>query len=151
MTTPHLEALRIGRFVEGTPHSAALGMEYVEVKEGMGTLKVAWRDDLVGDADTGVIAGGVVTTMLDHVSGLAVVAAMNGPVITATLDLRIDYLRPAEPGKDLYATAWCYKTTRSVAFVRASAYETDPDHPVATAQGTFILNRPAADGEAGGT
>ncbi|CAN5326795.1 hypothetical protein BH11PSE2_BH11PSE2_01510 [soil metagenome] len=136
-----VEFLKSGRFAAGSPHSAALGMEHVDVAPNRGTLKLAWREDLVGDAQTKVIAGGVVTAMLDHVCGLAVMASLEEPARPATIDLRIDYLRPAEPGKDIFATAHCYKTTRSVAFVRASAYEDDPEHPVAVAQGTFILNR----------
>lgn len=136
----YLDNLRQGGFVSGTPHSSAIGMELVEVEPGRGTIKCAWREDLVGDADTGVIAGGVVTALLDHVCGLATMAALSEPGMLATLDLRIDYLRPAEPRRDVYASAHCYKMTRTVAFVRASAHDGDPDHPVATAQGTFILN-----------
>jgi acyl-coenzyme A thioesterase PaaI-like protein len=87
----------------------------------------------------------VVTALLDHVCGLAVMAALTDPAQPATIDLRIDYLRPAEPRRDVYASAECYKLTRSVAFVRASAFDADPrvspGHPVAIAQGTFILNR----------
>lgn len=135
-----VEHLKNGGFINA-PHSRAIGMTMVEVSPSRGTLKVDWRADLVGDAATGVIAGGVVTALLDHVCGLAVMASLTEPAQPATLDLRIDYLRPAERGKAVFASAHCYKTTRSVAFVRASAYEDDPDHPVATAQGTFILNR----------
>jgi uncharacterized protein (TIGR00369 family) len=136
-----LEWLKGGKFVSGTPHAAAIGMEMVDVSPGRGVMKLAWREDLVGDAATGVLAGGVVTALLDHVCGLAVVAALTDRAQPATIDLRIDYLRPAEPRRDLYASADCYRLTRSVAFVRASAYEADAGHPVAIAQGTFILNR----------
>lgn len=134
-----VETLKNGAYVSGTPHSRALGLKFVHVEAGAGTLKVEWREDLAGDAATGVIAGGVVTAMLDHVCGLAVLASITQPGLIATLDLRIDYLRPAEPRRDLYAEARCYRITRSVAFVRASAYEDTPDHPVATCQATFAL------------
>jgi uncharacterized protein (TIGR00369 family) len=134
-----VETLKNGAYVSGTPHSRALGLKFVHVEPGAGTLKIEWREDLVGDAATGVIAGGVVTAMLDHVCGLAVLASVTAPGLIATLDLRIDYLRPAEPRRDLYAEARCYRITRSVAFVRASAYEDTPDHPVATCQATFAL------------
>ena len=98
------------------------------------------RPDLVGDPDTGVIAGGVVTTLLDHACGQAVFAALMQFTSIATLDLRIDYMRAAEPGLDVYARAHCYKLTRSIAFVRATAYDRDPGDPVATAQAAFMLN-----------
>lgn len=130
---------------QGSPQARALGIETVgfEMQEpgnGVAILKIAYKPDLVGDPDTGVIAGGVVTTLLDHSCGQAVHSAQEEPSIIATLDLRIDYMRAAEPGKDIYCRAHCYKITRSVAFVRASAYDDSPDDPVATAQAAFMLN-----------
>ena len=127
------------QMIRGTPQSAALGFEFVSMEQDVGILKIPYRDDLVGDPETGVIAGGVITTLLDHVCGLAIKAAQNDFSGTATLDLRIDYMRPAEPRRDIYARAHCYKVTHSVAFVRASAYEESPEDPIATAQAAFFL------------
>ncbi|PNB53535.1 thioesterase, partial [Pseudomonas sp. GW531-E2] len=93
------------------------------------TLKVPYRDDLVGDPATGVIAGGVVTALLDHVCGQAVATSLDTYAPIATLDLRIDYLRAAEPGLDIFAHAHCFKITRSVAFVRATAYDRTREDP----------------------
>jgi len=126
-------------YVSGVGHPRALGFEFISMEEGRGVLKLPYREDLAGDAGAGVIAGGVVTAMLDHVGGLAVLSALKAPGFPATLDLRIDYQRPAEPGRDLYAEAHCYKLTRTIAFVRAHAYEDDPGRPVATAQATFVV------------
>ena len=100
---------------------------------------MGYRPDLIGNPDTGVIAGGVVTTLLDHAGGQAVMAALGEPAPIATLDLRIDYMRAAEPGLDIFARAHCYRLTRSIAFVRATAYDRDPEDPVATAQAAFML------------
>lgn len=127
------------RMAHGVPQAAALGFEFVSMGEGSGVLRVPWREDLVGDPDTQVIAGGVVTSLLDHVCGLAVQAGRASPTPTATLDLRIDYMRPALPRHGVTAEAHCYKRTHSIAFVRASAYDEDPNDPVATAQAAFAL------------
>jgi uncharacterized protein (TIGR00369 family) len=124
----------------GTPQAVALGIETLGFEEDVVILTVPYREELVGDPDTGVIAGGVVTTLLDHACGQAVYAALGTPTVIATLDLRIDYMRPAEPGKAVFCRAHCYKITRSVAFVRASAYDNSVDDPVATAQAAFMLN-----------
>ena len=64
---------------------------------------------------------------------------LKAPEPFATLDLRIDYVRPAEPGKPVIAEAECYRITRSVAFTRAFAHQGDPKDPVAAAAGTFML------------
>ena len=141
MTKP-LEVIRsLGtQLTQGSPQGRALGIEFVSADEGRATLKVPYRADLVGDPDTGVIAGGVVTTLLDHTCGLSVWSALEEYRPTVTLDLRIDYMRAAEPGQPVFAEAHCYKLTRSVAFVRASAYDRDPSDPVATAQAAFMLD-----------
>jgi uncharacterized protein (TIGR00369 family) len=127
----------------GTPQSAALGFRLVSVAEARGSIEVPWREDLVGDPDTQVIAGGVVTSLLDHTCGLAMAAAASSqPFSTATLDLRIDYMRAAAPRTGVTCEAHCYKLTRTVGFVRAEAWDADRADLVATAQAAFVLNRP---------
>jgi uncharacterized protein (TIGR00369 family) len=138
------EALRqIGQHMATTvPQAAALGFRFVSAGDGRGSIEVPWRADLVGDPDSQVIAGGVVTSLLDHTCGLAITsAAKTVPFSTATLDLRIDYMRPAAPRAGVVCEAHCYKVTRSIAFVRAQAWDADPNDPIATAQGAFVLNR----------
>jgi uncharacterized protein (TIGR00369 family) len=93
----------------------------------------------VGDTETGVIHGGVVTAMLDETCGMAVQLALDGMRAIATLDLRIDYQRPATPGLDIKAHSFCYRVTRSIAFVRATAFQESEDDPVATATACFMI------------
>src|ERR1700712_1476599 len=125
------------------PQAAALGLRFVSVSPARGSLEVPWREDLVGDPDTGVIAGGVVTSLLDHTCGMAMAAAAGeDPFSTATLDLRIDYMRPAAPRMGVIAEAHCYKLTRTIGFVRAEAWDVDKSDLIATAQAAFVLNRP---------
>lgn len=130
--------------VEATPYAHALGFKVVDVGPARVTMKTPYREDIIGDPETGVIAGGVITALLDHVCGAAVMAALVERQSIATLDLRIDYMRGAEPGRDILAAAHCYKVTRSVAFVRAVAYEDSPDDPVANATAAFMI---AANGD----
>jgi uncharacterized protein (TIGR00369 family) len=118
----------------------ALGIVFVGQDGNKVVLKAPYRADLVGDPDSGVLAGGVVTALLDHTCGMAVWAKMEAYTPIATLDLRIDYMRASTPGQDLFAEAECFRIGRSVAFVRAWAYDQDASDPVAAAQGSFMLN-----------
>ena len=128
-------AERMGR----SPQALALGLGVVAIAPEL-VLKVPYRPELVGDPDTGVFAGGVVTALLDFACGWATIMALKTPTSIATLDLRIDYMRPARPGRDLLASAHCYKMTHSVAFLRGLAYDEDPADPVAAAQAAFMLD-----------
>ena len=129
------------QFFESIPHSKALGMEIVEIGDGAAVIQMPYDARLVGDPSTGVIAGGAVYALMDTCAGAAVMCRSDGTGTTATLDLRIDYMRPATPGAALTARAECYQTTRSVAFVRATADDGDRARPVATVTGAFTLEK----------
>lgn len=127
------------KFIEAIPHAQALGMEITEIGEGRAVITMPYDERLIGDPETGVIHGGAVSALMDTCGGAAVMAHPIGTMGTATLDLRIDYMRPAKPGDMLTAVAECYHMTRSVAFVRATAMDADMDRPVATATGAFTV------------
>lgn len=130
-----------GDLLSGLPFSKELGMRIHQARDGVAILSVPYDERLIGDPRTSVLHGGVITALLDTACGSAVMAAEKGLASTATLDLRIDYMRPAEAGKRVFARAECYRLTRTIGFTRAVAYEADPGDPVASAAGSFILNR----------
>jgi uncharacterized protein (TIGR00369 family) len=127
------------------PHNQALGIRLVSMVDGRVTLALPYDAKLVGNPLTGVLHGGAITALLDGACGLSVYLKLGTPVPIATLDLRIDYLRPAVPGREVHGRAECFKVTRSVAFVRCEAFhprgEGDESVLVAVANGTFILSR----------
>lgn len=139
VTDPEQKARIARQFIEAIPHSRALGMEMLEIGDGWALMALGYRDDLVGDPESGVVHGGVVTALLDTCGGASVMAHPSAPGGTATIDLRIDYMRGAEPGKRIFARAECYRITRSVAFVRGVAWTASPDDPVAAANGAFTV------------
>ncbi len=126
------------RFFDMIPHNREIGVEFVSADVGEATLKLPYSARLIGNPDTSVVHGGVITSLIDSGSGLAVFCALPDVERIATLDLRIDYMRPAAPDRDLYAHCQCYRLTRQVAFVRAVAYQHSVDQPVATSVSTFM-------------
>ena len=118
-------------------------MELVDIEAGKATVRMPYDARLIGDPKTGVIHGGAVSTLMDSCCGAAVVSHPDNASATATIDLRIDYMRPAKPGDALTAIATCYHVTRTVAFVRAVALDSDSDNPVATATGAFTFQKAA--------
>jgi uncharacterized protein (TIGR00369 family) len=125
--------------IDPIPHAAALGIKVVRIEAGDATLRLDYRPEFVGDPSRGLVFGGVITTLMDQALGVAVSCGLEDLRPIATLDLRIDYLRPADPGKSLFARAQCYKVTRHVAFARAVAYDGAEDDPFANCMATFML------------
>jgi uncharacterized protein (TIGR00369 family) len=151
MSTPKQYALASlfgpGRqdMVSYVPHAQYLGIRVAETGPGFAVCSLPYRDELIGDPVRRVVFGGAITTLLDHASGIAVACALEELTAIATIDLRVDYLRAAEPGVELFARSDCYRHTRNVAFIRATAYERSSDDPFATAMGAFMIGANRSD------
>src|SRR5262249_25443589 len=132
---------RINESFALVPHNRALGITVVSATWQPAAMiaRLPWHAQLVGNPDGGSIHGGVVTTFLDAVGGGAVYLRMAERSAIATLDLRIDYLKPAAPQRDVFTRAECIKVTRNVAFVRTVAYQ-DEDDPIALGSATYMVS-----------
>jgi uncharacterized protein (TIGR00369 family) len=145
-----VEALNAS-FRDYVPFNKALGMTLVEAQQSpaIAVMRLPYDARFIGNPETGVLHGGVITALMDATCGASVFFKLKATKPIATLDLRIDYLKPGTPGLDIFARAECFKTTNNVAFVRAMAFHDNPDDPIAAASGTFMIDtrgQPVIDG-----
>ena len=127
------------RFEQMVPHNRALNLEVLALEHARATFRLPYDVKLIGNPETGVLHGGAITAAMDAACGTAVFQALPRPMVIATLDLRIDYLKPATPPRDVTIRAHCYKVTRNVAFVRGVAFHDDEADPIASGTGSFVL------------
>jgi len=123
-------------------HGGALGIEYRDHGVDWAELALPYDPAQIGDVASGVIASGPVLTLMDQATSLAVWLKRGVFQPQATLDLRIDYLRAATPGKTVVGRGECYRLTRSIGFVRGLAHDGDPLDPLAHVAGTFMAIAP---------
>jgi uncharacterized protein (TIGR00369 family) len=119
------------------PAAATLGWELLDVDPEAGTIKVAFRADERFLNPAGVIQGGFLTAMLDDTLGPALVATLPEGRFASTLDLHVQFLRPARPGR-LTGEGRVVKRGKEVCFLAGELK--DPDGKlVATATATSII------------
>lgn len=121
-------------------HGRALGLRFRGEQDGAIELELPWREELVGMPESGILASGAIVSLMDTCSGAAVWMALGHFQPVVTIDLRLDYYRPALKGETVIARCSCDKLTRQIAFVSGIAHTGDPERPVARATGSFMLN-----------
>ena len=128
---------RVTRFLDTLNQARELGLSVTDAGDGHLTLCLPYSDRIIGNPDTGVIHGGAITTLMDTASGSVILCALDEFELCPTLDLRVDYMRPAEPRKPVYARAEAYRITRNIIFTRCEAYQ-DGGETVANCVATFM-------------
>ena len=121
-------------------HGQALGLEFRDAGEDWVELALPWKEQLVGVTESGILASGAIVSLLDTCGGASVWQTLGKFQPAVTIDLRLDYLRPALKGETVIARCKVDKMTRQIAFVSGLAHTGDDQRPVARAVGTFMLN-----------
>jgi uncharacterized protein (TIGR00369 family) len=135
------DPVRFFELARNVGHGRALGLEFRRSGGNWAELGLHWREELVGVPETGVLASGAIVSLVDTASGISVWVALDRFIPILTVDLRLDYLRPAAKGETIVARCECVKITRRIAFVRGSACGESDERPIALSSATFMLNR----------
>jgi uncharacterized protein (TIGR00369 family) len=122
-------------------HGRALGLDFRSSGDNWAELALPWREELVGVPETAVLASGAIVSLIDTASGTSVWVKLGKFVPILTVDLRLDYLRPAAKGETIVARCECVKVTRRIAFVRGIAHGGEDERPIALSAATFMVNR----------
>ncbi len=80
-------------------HGRALGLEYRASAERWIELALPWREELVGVPESGILASGAIVSLIDTAGGASIWMALGKFQPIVTIDLRLDYLRPAIKGE----------------------------------------------------
>jgi uncharacterized protein (TIGR00369 family) len=135
---PPFDPATLAPLLTSAAHNGWLGLKYQTHGKDWVELSLPWREDLGGEDGGDVLASGPIISLLDMASGLAVWNTHQEFRPVATLNLHIDYIRPARAHASVFGRSHCYRLTRSAAFVRGYAHDGNPDDPLAHFQGVFM-------------
>jgi len=117
-------------FSEKIPFIKVLGLKVESISYERVRVSFQMRDELMGNYKRGMLHGGVISSVIDAVGGLAALMGaqekMRGKTLAtrldklgrgSTIDLRVDFLRPGM-GKWFVATAYALKTGNKIVVTR---------------------------------
>lgn len=136
--TSRLAQQLIDNFPAVFPHNADFNMQLEHCADGLATLYVPFQEFFVADTENGLLHTSVMATAADSATGLAVISALPEMAAIATLDLHVDYLKPALRDKTLWVKAECYRMTDNVAFARGHIWQDDETNPIAHITASFM-------------
>ena len=139
MSDARLSAEQIQAAFDASPFLGFLRLRVVALDHDAGTLTVSMpmRPELERRLGTGQFHGGPIAAFIDTVGDYAIGMVVGGGV--PTINLRIDYLRPAVGGS-LTGTARVRRAGRTVALVDVEVYD-EQQTLVAVGRGTYSSQR----------
>jgi uncharacterized protein (TIGR00369 family) len=123
------------------PAAVLLGWELVEVDPEAGTIEVAFTASEQFLNPAGNVQGGFLAAMLDDTLGPALVATLGEGEWAPTIDLHVQFLRAARPGR-LRGSGRIVRRGRDIAFLAGELRDRE-DRVVATATASALVRRAA--------
>jgi len=141
-----MHADELQRLIDASPVHRSLRLRVVDADDAAVTLHAETGAEHAGEDAGEFLHGGVVATLLDTAATFALIQATGTD--WGTVDLRVDFLRPAPAGR-LLAAGTAVQVGRRLG--RATAQLTDPasGRVVASAAGTFARTAPVPETEQG--
>lgn len=125
---------------EMVPFNWHLGLRVERIERGRADIRLPYRDEHVGDVLRPALHGGVVAALVDATAGAAAFTRARPVDRMSTLDIRIDYLRPA-PKADLIASAHVRRMGNRVAVVNVLVRANGETDPIAEGRAVFSVRR----------
>ncbi len=132
---------------ERIPFNAHLGMRVDVLRRGECVLRIPFTPLLIGDPFRPAIHGGVISTLADTAGGAACFTLFDSPNDrVSTVDMRIDYLQPGPPERDLLCRATVLRMGNKVAATQMDVFSgalpsSGQAKPIASGRGVYNVLR----------
>jgi len=117
---------------------AWLGLRVVETGEGTAVVEMATTEDMANQS--GVVHGGMISTLADSAMGRSLRTLSPGVVRAMSFDLKLNFINAAKVGETLRATGHVIHAGRRTVVTECRVEGSD-GRLVATASATFAVTR----------
>lgn len=139
MTSVEVDRELVESLLTGPAYHRWLGLELLEARPGGAVIGMACRPDFGGNSDGTYVHGGLLATLADIAGDFALVTELGYGL--PTIDLRVDYLRPAKPDDYLRATGTVVRRGRTLGVADVAVTNGD-GRQLAVARGLYSTAAP---------
>jgi len=132
-------ARQLEEFLTRVPIVKTLGMR-CDIKGDDMTTVLPFQDKLIGNFTIKALHGGAMGTFLEMTAMSQLYLSSDVETPPRTINITVDYLRQGR-AEDLYARARVIKLGRRMASVRAEAWQSEREKPVASLMAHFLIGR----------
>lgn len=131
---------RMAQFYFGSQHPLfrTFGIQIVRVAAGKAVMQMPHSPHLTDKRSA--LHRGALVTLLDTTCGLAIFSALDTLRPIATIDLRVDFLRPIPPNAGLVADVECVGRTDRIAYIMGKGHTSGDEEPIALVAGLFAID-----------
>jgi len=123
--------------IDDSPYQRFLGVEMVRSEDGLVEIRLPFRDEFLRQDGSDWLHGGVISALIDLAGDYAITTKAGGNV--PTIDLRVDYLRPARRG-DLIAIGRAVKVGRTIGVADVEVRDSN-GALIAVGRGTYAVQK----------
>ena len=122
------------------PFNIVLGLKVLTLQEGIAKIIMPYNSQLLGDVTRPALHGGAIAAMIDAAGGAALYTLVKPADKISTIDMRVDYLRPA-PKDNVIAVAEVRRAGNRVAVVNVIVTPEKSPEPVAEGKCVYSVKR----------
>lgn len=140
-TADEVDVELVERLLTTPAYHKWLGLELLEATYGRVVVGMPYRAEFLADSEGSYVHGGLLATLADVAGDFALITRIGSAV--PTVDLRVDYLRPALPGRYLRGVGTIVRCGRQLGVTDITVLD-DQDKELAVGRGLYATGAASA-------
>lgn len=134
------------KLCQAVPYTKLLGVQFSVAKDNPEKLitRLPYQEKNIGNTLIPALHGGAIGGFMEHAAIMQLMWTLKPIRIPKTIDFSIDYIRSGQ-AKECFTDVVITRQGRRIAQCQVTAWQDDPEKPIATARAHFLITQEAAD------